>query len=274
MFGHNIGLRIYGYVEWEKRDIETGVVTANGHSNRILEYGLGEALKLLIGTRNSDDELSANAPNYIVISTLTDAIDGTEVGIEPVDTVPSTIITIGDGNDRGKAITNRTLRTNQDGRYEFSYDANDFDGTIRRVGLFDDEAGADGRMWAITPMNVTKTPTELLTIYWNIGIETDAEQSADQATANPILAFSNSDIINNQAFTIGTDIGDINLPTPSLSNSGDEIVYSIANIPDGLTLTNNVLAGTPTTALVETEFTYKATAEGLSTTLAFNITIT
>ena len=268
MSGPNLVVR--GYVEWEKRDVRTGKLTGAGISNRIMPYGLGQALRMILGITNSPGK----APNYIRLATTTGLIVGTETTVTPTD---SEIILIGAGNDRGKDIAGQEITAALSGRYRFQFSNTDFTGTIRRAGLYNDgdenaagSPGADGRLWALAEMNLTKGPSETLTIYWTINIETAAG-----ASGNPILQFANQASITNLELTAGQLITPVQLPQAGLVNSAEDISYEIyPDLPTGLILTGNVLSGTPAASQEASNYTYSAVAAELRVGLNFSITVT
>ena len=84
------------------------------------------------------------------------------------------------------------------------------------------------------------------------------------------LTFSTT-TIDPQIYTVGTSV-DITLPTATGGNP--PLIYTISSLPDGLTLTGNVLSGTPTAVQSSTTHVYTVTDSDSDTdTIDFTIEI-
>ena len=78
--------------------------------------------------------------------------------------------------------------------------------------------------------------------------------------------------IDDQTYTVGVGIGSVTLPTATGGNP--PLAYTISSLPDGLTLSDNVLSGIPETMQASTTHTYTVTDSDSNTaTIDFTITI-
>ena len=76
-----------------------------------------------------------------------------------------------------------------------------------------------------------------------------------------------------QTYTVGMDIGSVILPTATGGNGA--LTYTLAPLPDGLMLTDNMLSGIPVTPQAATNLAYTVTdGDGNTDTIDFTITIT
>lgn len=272
MSGLNENISIEGVVTWEKTNVQTGRKTQGRQTNRILPYGLSTALSLILGE-------DAQPADYLVLSTLAQEITGTEEGIEPPGTNPTTVIELQNG-DRGTAIVTQSRTTSRQGHYRFSYGTDDFNQTIniRRVGLYNDadeaNKGQDGRLIALANVNISKTLLETLTIYWTLAVSTEREATLASHLSFPML--TSIDALN---LTTGVEITAVNLPAASLTNSNLDISYSISPaLPNSLVFNPNdrQITGSPAAASAQATYTYKAEVASLnlSETIDFTIQIT
>ena len=84
-------------------------------------------------------------------------------------------------------------------------------------------------------------------------------------------AFSTTTIAA-QTYTVGVSIGSVTLPTATGGNGA--LTYTLAPLPDGLMLTDNMLSGIPVAPQATTNFTYTVTdGDGNTDTIDFTITV-
>ena len=177
--------------------------------------------------------------------------------------------------------------------YQGSFPQNDFDTNLSpggnagsiNVGIVDDTLAeiTAGCAAGTTPIPAT-TDNCITLLHTNAGGSgndgTVGGQGGDLflPTEPLVLAIADNDptfstaTIDDQTYIVGVDIGSVTLPTATGGNGA--LTYTLAPLPDGLTLSDNVLSGIPETMQASTTHTYTVTDSDSNTnTIDFMITI-
>jgi hypothetical protein len=172
------GLEARGYVHWELVDDKTGRVTKHGeghgertywkflpkwlHSwlplgrrNAIVNNGRARFADAFIGT-------SVTYPSFIALGTGTNKVAASDTGLQTVSQY--------DGSNDAKVANSRTLKGLYTSRITVQFATTEANINVREVGLFEANDSSQN-MWARVNINVTKTSSERLNIYWYVTFE-------------------------------------------------------------------------------------------------------
>ena len=193
-----------GYVEWELENIKTGLVTKSGKSNIVVNYARDRLAQALIGT-------SVTYPGFISVGTGTTSPSAADTGLVTLSQY--------DGANDAKAFTSKSVKSIYTARYVTQFTSGEANITIRELGLFD-SANA-GNMWARVTVNITKTSSEVLTIYWNITF--DRSSGVAIKTGASISATGTATSNDKFTATFASAVTVVMLH----NNSGNELYYKI-----------------------------------------------
>tara|TARA_Y100000310_G_C20628028_1_gene787034 strand:- start:883 stop:1665 length:783 start_codon:yes stop_codon:yes gene_type:complete len=154
------GLDASGYVEWELTDIETGTIAKSGKHNLLVNKAREQLADFMKGT-------SITAPQYVAIGTGTNTPSAS-------DTALQTLVQY-DGAHNAKVADSRTIRSLYTARIIVQFLTGEANQTIRELGLFEEAAATT--MWARVAVNIAKTSSQRLTVYWYITFERSVDMA-------------------------------------------------------------------------------------------------
>lgn len=140
-----------GYVRWILTDAKTGRFTDGGRSNVIVNLTRENLAKAMIGT-------SITFPGTVAVGTGTNVPAASDTALQTLSQY--------DGANNAKAFDSKTIRSIYTSRFITQFLTGEANITIRELGLFDDTSATN--MWARVAVNITKTSSQRLTIYWYI----------------------------------------------------------------------------------------------------------
>ena len=170
--------RVKGYVHWELEDETTGKIVKRGRGRvegRYISLLPGVVTRFLrLGTENAIVDHARNQlatacigssvtfPQYVALGTGTTDVAASQTALATVNQY--------DGANDAKIANSRTLRGQYTSRIVAQFLTTEGNTTITELGLFEaNDASQD--MWARDRVNITKTPTERLNIYWYLVFE-------------------------------------------------------------------------------------------------------
>ena len=143
-----------GRVNWVLEDLDTGEITRGKNSNIVVNYAREQLANAIIGT-------SVTFPGFIAVGTGTNTPAASDTALQTLSQY--------DGANDAKAVDTKSIRTLYTSRFTGQFITTEANITIREIGLFD--AANSGNMWARVAVNITKTSSQRLTIYWYITFE-------------------------------------------------------------------------------------------------------
>ena len=167
-----------GYVEWELVDSRTNKVRSSGTKslgqsnwkqllsrlplldrlsilgiqNGIVNHARKRVADSIIGT-------SVTVPNFVGVGTGTNPVSATDTGLQTVSQY--------DSSNDAKQCASRTKKDDYTARFVTQFLTTEANITIRELGLFEAN-NASQNMWARVAVNITKTSTDRLNIFWYI----------------------------------------------------------------------------------------------------------
>ena len=146
------GMEPRGYVRWTLTDAKTGrFIKSGGSHNLLVNKTRSELADALIGT-------SVTFPGFIGVGTGTTAPAADDTGLETVSQY--------NGSNDAKAVDSKSLRSLYTARFVVQFSTSEANVTIREIALL--SAADAGNLWARVAVNITKSSSERLTIYWYI----------------------------------------------------------------------------------------------------------
>jgi hypothetical protein len=176
---HN-GISSSGFVRWTLSDEKTGKYIGGGRSNILVNYTRETLASAMIGT-------SVTYPGTVAVGTGTTAPAAADTGLETLSQY--------DGANNAKAVDSKSIKSIYTSRFVVQFSTSEANITIRELGLFDDTSATN--MWARVSVNITKTSSQRLTVYWyitfdrssNVAIKTGGSIAAT-GTAAAATAFT------------------------------------------------------------------------------------
>lgn len=232
------GLKGQGFVYWEVVDDKSGKVVRSGeghgertywrfipswlhswlplgHRNAIVDHARAKLADAFIGN-------AATYPTFIGLGTGTNAVAASDTALQTK--------ALYDGTNEAKAASGRSLKGLFTSRIVVQFLTTEANITVREIGLFEAN-DVDANMWARVNVNVTKTSSERLNIYWYITFERRAglaiKSGASIATTGNISAATTSTLTFASAVTIFI-----------ITNNSGEVMY---------VKLNEALSGSPPT---------------------------
>jgi len=141
-----------GYVRWLLTDIETGELKNSGGQENILVNKTREELASAITGG------SVTFPGFIGVGTGTTTPAADDTDLETVSQY--------NGSNDAKAVDSKSIRSLYTARFVVQFATTEANATIRELALL--SAADSGNLWARVAVNITKTSSERLTIYWYI----------------------------------------------------------------------------------------------------------
>ena len=148
------GMSPKGYVLWELYDVNTNKVVKSGHSNVIVNKARETLASAMIGT-------AVTFPGFIAVGTGTNTPAASDTGLQTLSQY--------NGANNAKAVDSKTIRSIYTARFIGQFLTTEANITIRELGLFDTAIATN--LWARVAVNITKTSSQRLTIYWYITFE-------------------------------------------------------------------------------------------------------
>jgi len=200
-----------GYVRWTLTDAKTGRFVKSGGQHNILVNKTREELSsAVIGG-------SVTFPGFIGVGTGTNTPSAADTGLQTVSQY--------NGSNDAKAVDSKSVRSLFTSRFVVQFATGEANVTIRELGLF--SAADSGNLWARVSVNIVKTSSSRLTIYWYIifdrSIDVAIKSGASIAATG---TFSNSTPVT---LTFASAITIMILT----NNSGTQIFFKINEALDG-----------------------------------------
>jgi len=145
------GVSSRGYVRWILTDEKTGKITKGGRSNLLVNKTRENLASAIIGT-------SVTFPGFIGVGTGTNTPAASDTALQTKSQY--------NGSNDNKAVDSKTIRSIYTARFVVQFATGEANVTIREIGLFD--AADSAVMWARVAVNITKTSSSRLTVYWYI----------------------------------------------------------------------------------------------------------
>ena len=170
--------KVRGYVDWELVDDATGKVVKRGEGTatrwwyRYIPSFLQQLLRL--GTENAVVDYARNRmatavigtsvtyPTFIALGTGTNAVAASDTALQTVSQY--------DGSNDAKVASSQSLKGLYTSRIVVQFGTTEGNVTIRELGLFPAN-DASQNMWARVNVNIAKTSSERLNVYWYIVFE-------------------------------------------------------------------------------------------------------
>jgi hypothetical protein len=144
-------LGMTGFVYWELTDEHSGKKEKSGDSNVITNHSRERLATALLNT-------AITWPNFIGVGTGTSTPSASDTGLQTVFQY--------DGANDAKTIDSKSVRSLYTSRLVVQFSTTQANTTIRELGLLD--AANGGNLWARVSVNITKTSSQRLTVYWYI----------------------------------------------------------------------------------------------------------
>ena len=149
--GINHFLMPIGFVEWELKNERTGQITKSGKANIVVNYARERLARSVIGE-------SITYPGFVAVGTGTNTPAAADTALQTLSQY--------DGSNDAKAVSSKSLKSLYTSRFVAQFNSAQANITIKELGLFD--AANAGNMWARVSVDITKTSSEVLNVYWNI----------------------------------------------------------------------------------------------------------
>jgi len=199
------GMEPRGYVRWTLTDAKTGRFKKSGGSHNILVNKTREELASAItgGT--------VTFPGFIGVGTGTTTPAADDTGLETVSQY--------NGSNDAKAVDSKSIRSLYTARFVVQFATGEANVTIRELALL--SAADAGNLWARVAVNITKTSSERLTIYWYIIFDRSLDVAIKSgASSNATGTFNGS---NPATLTFASAITILMMH----NNSGAEMYFKI-----------------------------------------------
>ena len=199
------GMEPRGYVRWTLTDIKTGkFVKSGGQHNLLVNKTREELASSVIGN-------SVTFPGFIGVGTGTTAPAAADTGLETVSQY--------NGSNDAKAVDSKSIRSLYTARFVVQFATGEANVTIRELALL--SAADAGNLWARVAVNITKTSSERLTIYWYIIFDRSLDVAIKSgASSNATGTFNGS---NPATLTFASAITILMMH----NNSGAEMYFKI-----------------------------------------------
>jgi len=199
------GMEPRGYVRWTLTDAKTGKFKKSGGSHNILVNKTREELASAItgGT--------VTFPGFIGVGTGTTTPAADDTGLETVSQY--------NGSNDAKAVDSKSIRSLYTARFVVQFATGEANVTIRELALL--SAADAGNLWARVAVNIAKTSSERLTIYWYIIFDRSLDVAIKSgASSNATGTFNGS---NPATLTFASAITILMMH----NNSGAEMYFKI-----------------------------------------------
>lgn len=146
------GMNPRGYVRWTLIDSKTGrFVKSGGGENILVNKTRSELANSIIGT-------SVTYPGFIGVGVGTTTPAADDTGLETVSQY--------NGSNDAKAVDSKSVRSLYTARFVVQFATGQANTVIRELALL--SAADSGNLWARVAVNITKTSSFRLTVYWYI----------------------------------------------------------------------------------------------------------
>ena len=200
-----------GYVRWTLADAKTGKFKKSGGQHNILvNKTRSELANAVIGT-------STTFPGFIGVGVgvTTPAADDTDL-----ETVSQY-----NGSNDAKVADSKTVRSLYTSRFVVQFTTAQANTAIKELALL--TAADDGNLWARVAVNITKTSSERLTIYWYIIFDRSTDVAIKSgASINATGTFANSTPVT-LTFSAAVTVMILS------NNSGTQIYFKVNEALDG-----------------------------------------
>tara|TARA_Y100000310_G_C20550980_1_gene748065 strand:- start:151 stop:969 length:819 start_codon:yes stop_codon:yes gene_type:complete len=205
------GMEPRGYVRWTLTDIKTGrFIKSGGKHNLLVNKTREELASAIIGG-------SVTFPGFIGVGTGTTAPAADDTDLETVSQY--------NGSNDAKAVDSKSIRSLYTARFVVQFATGEANVTIRELALL--SAADSGNLWARVAVNIAKTSSERLTIYWYIIFDRSLDVAIKSgASINGTGTFANSTPVT---LTFASAVTIFKLT----NNTGTQIFFKINEALDG-----------------------------------------
>jgi hypothetical protein len=156
-----------GVVSWILEDVNTGIKKYGSSDNLIVNTGRIEMAKAIL------DQTFA-IPDYIGLGTGTTSPAAGDTDLETIFQY--------DGANNAKQVAGKFIVSTFKARITGQFITTEGNTTIREIGLFS-AANTPYTMWARVAVNITKTTSHRLTVFWHITFERDTDVALKVGTS-------------------------------------------------------------------------------------------